>query len=221
MSQTVLITGANRGIGLAMTGIYLQRGDKVFAVCRKSTNELNKTGAEVIEGIDVSDPGDIRKLQERMQDQSLDILINNAGILKNDSLDSMDYEAIEEQLAINAIGPLRVTHALLGTLHAGSKVGLVTSRMGSIADNGSGGYYGYRMSKAALNAAGKSLANDLKSRDISVAILHPGFVSTRMVGFGGNISPEEAARGLVARLDELTMETTGTFRHANGEELPW
>jgi len=97
----------------------------------------------------------------------------------------------------------------------------MTSRMGSIADNDSGGRYGYRLTKAALNAAGKSLANDLRARDISVAILHPGFVSTRMVGFAGEVSPGQASRGLVARLDELTLATTGTFWHACGEILPW
>ena len=156
-----------------------------------------------------------------MHGTSIDILINNAGIFKNESLDSMNFESIEEQLSINTIAPLRITHALLSNLHAGSKIGLITSRMGSIKDNGSGNYYGYRMSKAALNAAGKSLANDLKTRDISVAILHPGMVSTRMIGFAGDVSPEKSAQGLVARLDELTSETTGTFWHANGEVLPW
>ena len=93
--------------------------------------------------------------------------------------------------------------------------------MGSIEDNGSGGYYGYRMSKAALNATGKSLANDLKPRRIAVAILHPGFVSTKMVNFSGNVSAEDAAKGLVDRIDELALATSGTFWHANGEVLPW
>jgi NAD(P)-dependent dehydrogenase (short-subunit alcohol dehydrogenase family) len=93
--------------------------------------------------------------------------------------------------------------------------------MGSIEDNGSGGRYGYRMSKAALNAAGKSLAIDLRRRNVSVAILHPGFVQTRMVGFAGYISPTESAQGLVARLDELTLANSGTFWHSNGEVLPW
>jgi NAD(P)-dependent dehydrogenase (short-subunit alcohol dehydrogenase family) len=221
MPQTILITGANRGIGLALTELYLQRGDKVYAVCRQSTAELNNSGAHIVEHIDVSDPDSIKLLQQQMQGISIDVLINNAGIFTDETLGSMNFEAINEQLAINAIAPLRVTHALLDKLHAGSKVGLITSRMGSISDNSSGGYYGYRMSKAALNAAGKSLARDLKSRDISVAILHPGYVSTRMVNFSGEVSPGQSARGLVARLDELTLATTGTFWHANGEILPW
>jgi len=221
MYKTILITGSNRGIGLALTEIYLQRGDKVFAVCRRSTDELNKSGADIIENIDVTDQADVKNLQKLMQGQTIDILINNAGIFKNETLKSMNFDTVQEQLAINAIAPLRVTHALLNNLHPGSKIGLITSRMGSIADNGSGGYYGYRMSKAALNAAGKSLANDLKARNISVAILHPGFVSTRMVDFNGEVSPEQSARGLVARLDALSIATTGTFWHANGEVLLW
>jgi len=221
MSETILITGANRGIGLALTEIYLQRGDKVIAVCRQSSDELNKTAADIIDNIDVTDPDNINTLQQKMRGRSVDVLINNAGIFKNETLAAMSFDTVEEQLTINAIAPLRVTHALQNNLRPGSKIGLITSRMGSIADNGSGGYYGYRMSKAALNAAGKSLANDLKARDISVAILHPGFVSTRMVDFNGEVSPERSARGLVARLDALSIATTGTFWHANGEVLPW
>ena len=221
MPKTILITGANRGIGLALTEIYLQRGDKVFAVCRQSTDELNNTDANIIENIDVSISEDIKNLQQQMQAIPIDILINNAGILKNETLNTMNFEDIKEQISINAIAPLRITHALLSNLHAGSKIGLITSRMGSIEDNGSGAYYGYRMSKAALNAAGKSLAHDLKGKDISVAILHPGFVSTRMVDFSGAVSPEQAAKDLVTRIDELTVATTGTFWHANGENLPW
>jgi NAD(P)-dependent dehydrogenase (short-subunit alcohol dehydrogenase family) len=221
MSKTILITGANRGIGLALTEIYLQRGDKVIAVCRETTDELSKTGATIIENIDVTDAANVKTLQQALQGKSIDILINNAGIFKNETLEAMDFDNVAEQLSINAIAPLRITTALLDNLPAGSKIGLITSRMGSIADNSSGGYYGYRMSKAALNAAGKSLANDLKARDISVAILHPGFVSTRMVGFNGEVTPEHSAQGLVARLDALNIATTGTFWHANGEVLPW
>ncbi|MGK0297319.1 MAG: NAD(P)-dependent dehydrogenase (short-subunit alcohol dehydrogenase family) [Gammaproteobacteria bacterium] len=221
MPQIILITGANRGIGLALTAIYLHRGDKVYAVCRQTSDELNNSDANIIESIDVSLSEDVKNLQQQMQGISIDVLINNAGIFKNESLDTMNFESIEEQLTINAIAPLRISHALLSNLHAGSKIGFITSRMGSITDNGSGNYYGYRMSKAALNAAGKSLANDLKTQDISVAILHPGMVSTRMINFAGDVSPEKSAQGLVARLDELTSETTGTFWHANGEILPW
>jgi len=221
MPDTILITGANRGIGLALTEHYLKRGDKVYAVCRHTTDELGRTGAHIIEHIDVSVPENVKSLQQHMQGIVIDILINNAGIFKEETLDAMDFDTVIEQLAINAVAPLRVTHALLNNLRKGSKIGLITSRMGSMGDNGSGGYYGYRMSKAALNAAGMSLTRDLKSRGISVAILHPGYVSTRMVGFSGEISPEQSARGLVARIDALTPATSGTFWHTNGQVLPW
>lgn len=221
MANTVLITGANRGIGLALTELYLQRGDTVYAVCRQLTAELKKTRAKIIENIDVSVAADIKTLQQKMEGIGIDLLINNAGIFKEETLAAMDFDVVQEQLHVNAIAPLRVTHALLSNLHKGSRIGLITSRMGSIADNGSGGYYGYRMSKAALNAAGMSLTRDLKPRGISVAILHPGYVATRMVDYSGDVSPEQSAEGLAARLDALTLETSGTFWHANGQVLPW
>src|SRR5690606_27563059 len=139
----------------------------------------------------------------------------------SESLDDLDFDRIRKQFEVNALGPLRVTKALLPHLKKGSKVALITSRMGSIADNGSGGMYGYRMSKAALNMAGKSLAVDLKDRGIAVIILHPGFVRTDMTGGNGMIDPDESARGLIARIEELTLDRSGTFRHMNGDELPW
>jgi NAD(P)-dependent dehydrogenase (short-subunit alcohol dehydrogenase family) len=221
MANTVLITGANRGIGLALTELYLKRGDTVYAVCRQATDDLKKTKANIIENIDVSVAVEVKSLQQKMAGISIDLLINNAGIFKEETLAAMDFDAVQEQLEVNAIAPLRVTHALLSNLHKGSKIGLITSRMGSIADNGSGGYYGYRMSKAALNAAGMSLTRDLKPRGISVAILHPGYVATRMVDFSGDVTPEQSAEGLAARLDALNIETSGTFWHANGQILPW
>ncbi len=128
---------------------------------------------------------------------------------------------MRRQFEVNSLGPLRVTAALRGNLGQGSKVAIVTSRMGSIEDNTSGGRYGYRMSKAAVNMAGRSLANDLKDRGVAVAILHPGFVRTEMTGHQGLIDPPESAAGLIARIDELTLETTGGFWHANGEIIPW
>jgi NAD(P)-dependent dehydrogenase (short-subunit alcohol dehydrogenase family) len=155
-------------------------------------------------------------------DTAIDGLINNAGIVKRVTLEDLDFDSIREQFEVNALGALRVTHALLPNLKAGSKIVLMTSRMGSIADNTSGSSYGYRMSKVALSMAGKSLAHDLKPRGIAVAILHPGLVQTRMTNFTtSGITREESVKGLLARIDELTLENTGTFWHANGEVLPW
>jgi NAD(P)-dependent dehydrogenase (short-subunit alcohol dehydrogenase family) len=148
-------------------------------------------------------------------------LIANAGILRGDTLDTIDFESVIQQFQVNAVGALRTVHALVPRLVAGAKVALITSRMGSIADNGSGGYYGYRMSKAALNAAGMSLARDLARRNIAVAILHPGFVKTDMTGNSGGIEASQAAAQLLARVEDLNPQNTGTFWHANGEVLPW
>jgi NAD(P)-dependent dehydrogenase (short-subunit alcohol dehydrogenase family) len=160
-------------------------------------------------------------LARRLEGTRIDLLVNNAGILIGDRLDRLELDAVSRQLEVNAIGPLLMTARLVGSLGAGSKVALITSRMGSIADNTSGGMYGYRMSKAALNAAGVSLARDLKARQIAVVILHPGYVRTEMTRGSGNVDAAEAARGLLERIDELRLETTGRFLHANGEELPW
>ncbi len=132
-----------------------------------------------------------------------------------------DRASIRRQFEVNSLGPLRVTVALLDNLGAGSKVGIVTSRMGSIEDNTSGGSYGYRMSKAAVNMAGASLANDLRERSIAVALLHPGYVRTDMTGGKGLISAEQSATGLIQRMDALDMDTSGGFWHAQGERLPW
>lgn len=221
MSKTIIITGANRGIGLAFVEQYCARGDRVYAVCRQSSDALSSTCATVIDGVDVATAAGVARLREALADVNIDVLINNAGILRNETLGNINYQTVLEQFEVNAVGPLRVTEALLDRLQQGAKVGLVTSRMGSIADNTSGGRYGYRMSKAALNIAGKSLAADLKGRGISVAILHPGYVQTEMVGFGGDISADVAAERLMTRMDELNDSSSGTFWHSNGEELPW
>jgi NAD(P)-dependent dehydrogenase (short-subunit alcohol dehydrogenase family) len=220
LSRRILITGASRGIGLALTRNYLSLGDRVTAVCRKANDELRNSGAEIIEGIDVTNPENCSALAEKI-DGKIDILINNAGLLESETLNSMNFETVKQQFLVNSIGPLQITHSLLNNLDEGSKVIMITSRMGSVDDNTSGGYYGYRMSKAALNMAGKSLANDLKHRNIAVVLLHPGFVQTDMTGYSGFISPEESAALLTQRIEETSMSNSGTFRHAEGQELPW
>ena len=218
---TFLITGANRGIGLELARLAAERGDRVIAVCRKSSPELEKLEVRVEADVDVTDDRSVAALAERLGDESIDVLVNNAGLLASEALGRLDFDSIRRQLEVNALGPLRVTQALLPRLSEGSKVAIVTSRMGSIADNSSGGSYGYRMSKAAVNAAGVSLARDLAGRGIAVVLLHPGYVRTRMTGNNGNVEPAEAAAGLLARIDQLSVDATGQFRHANGEQLPW
>jgi NAD(P)-dependent dehydrogenase (short-subunit alcohol dehydrogenase family) len=142
--------------------------------------------------------------------------------LHSNALNNLDVEAIRQQFEINALAPLRLVSALTSNLSSGSWIALMTSRMGSIADNSSGGSYGYRMSKAALNIAGKSLAIDLKPQGIAVVILHPGLVATRMINYNpSGISPQQSVEGLLKRIDALTLETSGSFWHANGDVLPW
>jgi NAD(P)-dependent dehydrogenase (short-subunit alcohol dehydrogenase family) len=216
-----VVTGANRGIGLALATELTRRGT-VIAACRKSSPELAKLGVEVVEGVDVATDEGIRALVAAVGTRSIDLLVNNAGILlRGDKLGELGVEGIRKQFEVNALAPLRLTDALRERLANGAKVALITSRMGSIDDNTSGGAYGYRMSKAALNMAGKSLAVDLRGRGIAVVILHPGMVKTEMIGGHGQVEPADAAHDLVARIDALTLETTGTFWHANGERLPW
>jgi NAD(P)-dependent dehydrogenase (short-subunit alcohol dehydrogenase family) len=160
-------------------------------------------------------------LAARLKDTPIDGLVCNAGLLSDEGLDDLDEEAVRRQFEVNAMGPLRTVRALKGNLMRGAKVALITSRMGSIADNTSGGYYAYRMSKAALNAAGVSMARDLAPAGIAVGLFHPGFVKTDMTGNNGDIDAAGAARGLVARLDALTLENTGGFWHRDGSRLPW
>ena len=219
---TFLVTGANRGIGYEYCRQLQQRGDEVIAVCRSTSEALEALEVRVETGVDLTSEEAVATLAQKLQGVSLDVLINNAGILERVSLETLDFESIRKQFEVNAIGPLRLTQALLPNLRSGSKVIMMTSRMGSIGDNTSGNSYGYRMSKVALSMAGKSLSHDLKPQGIAVAILHPGLVSTRMTGFTTNgITPEASVHGLLARIDALTLENSGTFWHANGEPLPW
>ncbi len=216
----VLVTGANRGSGLERCRQLAARGDEVVAACRKSTPELDALGVPVLQGVDVADDDSVARLARELEGTELDLLVNNAGILTREGLDDLDLARIRRQFEVNSLGPLRVTRALERNLGDGAKVALITSLMGSISDNGSGGYYGYRMSKAALNAAGVSLAKDLARRGVTVLILHPGMVATEMTG-GHGVSVEESATGLLERIDALGPEASGTFWHADGRELPW
>jgi len=224
MSQRALVTGTNRGIGLELCRQLKQRGDEVIATCRKASKELKDLDVEIIEGVEVSDPRSLSGLAEKLDGRKIDWLINNAGIAGGLGLSDIDVDAIESfkrMYEVNSLGPLLTTQTLLNNLSEGSKVGIITSRMGSVADNDSGGSYAYRMSKAAVNAAGKSLSIDLKSKGISVGILHPGYVRTDMTNHNGLMDTDESASGLLARMDELNLNNTGSFWHSNGDLLPW
>ncbi len=225
--MNIVITGANRGIGLEFCRQYLARGEQVFAACRSSSSALEElghaagTGMRLVEGVDVTDETGIGRLVQAVGSEQIDLLLNNAGKMQPVSLDGLDIASVRQQFEINALAPLRITHALLGNMPDRAKLAIVTSRMGSIDDNDSGGSYGYRMSKAAANMAGRSLSVDLAGRGISVALLHPGWVRTDMTGGNGLIEAEEAVRGMIAIIDRLGPDNTGLFWHTNGEILPW
>ena len=216
----IVITGANRGIGLELARQYVARGDDVIAVCRQGSEELKALGVEVIEGVDVTSDVSVTDLASALRGRHIDRLVNNAGVLERDSLEALDFGAIERQFRVNAMAPLRVTAALRHKLTPGGKVFIITSRMGSVGDNTSGGYYGYRMSKVAVNMAAKSLSIDLKDQGVGVFLLHPGMVSTDMTGHHG-IGVAQAARGLIERMDALDIGQSGSFWHQEGYELPW
>ena len=219
---TFLVTGANRGIGLEYCRQLKARGEDVVAVCRQGSDELQTLGVRVEAGLELSDSQAINDLVQRLDGLSLDGVILNAGILQSMGLTDLDPAGIRRQFEVNALAPLLLARALVDQMPRGAKLVLMTSRMGSIDDNTSGGSYGYRMSKVALNMAGKSLAIDLEPRGISVAILHPGLVRTRMIQFNpSGIPPEQSVKDLLARIDGLTMANSGSFWHANGELLPW
>jgi NAD(P)-dependent dehydrogenase (short-subunit alcohol dehydrogenase family) len=220
--RTVLITGANRGIGFEFCRQFKERGDTVIALCRKSTPELNSLGIQIFENIDVRNFESLQQCAASLSGVAIDILINNAGYLHRESLDNLDYEMMLRQYEINTLGPLKVTEAFLSHLSSGSKIIFLSSVMASIAENESSGYYGYRMSKTALNMAGRNLSLDLKAKGITVLLLHPGYVQTDMTGHKGDITPDKAAANMIELLEEKGLESTGTYWHsANKKMIEW
>jgi len=223
--QTALITGANRGIGLELARQLKASGARVIGAHRGEDSEpLDALGVERLAGVDVCDAEVKARLHSGLETlgvQTLNLLINNAGLLERDELGSVDFDGVRRQLEVNTLGPLRVSESLISYLKAGSVIANISSRMGSIEDNTSGGFYGYRASKAALNAVTKSLALDLAPKGVSVVALHPGFVQTDMTGGRGLIGPAESAGGLLERISLISEELTGTFWHMDGGALPW
>jgi len=209
---------------LALAAQYAARNDQVIAVCRTSSTELDAlSGVRVISGIDVTSGSDLARLSEAIEGDKIDVLINNAGLLVGSSWPEIEdqLEYYRRQFEVNALSPLRVTHAVSHGLVKGSKVIIITSRMGSMGDNTSGGQFAYRMSKAAVNSAGVSLAHELKPKGVALALLHPGYVRTDMTHRTGHIDPDESAKQLIERIDECSLASLGSFIHASGEHLPW
>ncbi len=216
-----LITGCNRGIGLELAKQLKSKGFEIFAICRTNSDELKAVSNHIFDNVDVTNFTQLKEIANELKAIKFDLIINNAGVLLPTSLNELNVDNINTMFQVNAVAPLVLTQVFLDNLAEGSKVAMITSRMGSIQDNTSGGQYGYRMSKCALNIAGKSLAEDLKEKGIAVGLYHPGFVNTRMVNFNGQINPDESAKGIIQQIDKLSIKNTGSFWHSNGEPLPW
>ena len=220
--STVLVTGANRGLGLAFARAFRARGVDVIGTAREPANaeELAALGATV-EELEVTDDASVGSLAERLEGRPIDLLINNAGILRRDRIESYEPETVLRQFDVNALGPLRITRALLPNLRLADapRIVSITSRMGSVEDNSSGGFYGYRASKAALNAIIKSLSIDLDPWP--VVVIHPGYVRTRMTGNQGDLTADEAVERMLPLIDRLEASHSGKFFHRDGHDLPW
>jgi NAD(P)-dependent dehydrogenase (short-subunit alcohol dehydrogenase family) len=216
---TVLITGANRGIGLEFARQYCADGWDVIATARHSSQELEALRVRV-EPLDLSDADSVAAFPEKIG-PPLDLFIANAGtnhpMNGNSADDARDWQAM---MMVNAIAPYMLGKKLLSRVQEGGKMIAISSGMGSIGDNG-GGWIPYRTSKAALNMAWSSLALEAKSHDIVCVLFSPGWVKTRMGGAGAEISSEESVSDMRALIDRLTIDDTGRFLRRNGEDLPW
>jgi NAD(P)-dependent dehydrogenase (short-subunit alcohol dehydrogenase family) len=223
--QTVLITGANRGIGLEMARQFDDQGYTVIGTARKPDEATELKALKVrVEQLDVTDSASVKALAESLQGVSIDLLVNNAGISGHtaNSFATTNFDEIATTFDVNSLGPMRVTQALLPNLEAGKgrTVVQITSVMGSIEQN-RGGYYGYRASKAALNMFNKSLAAELGKQGFVCVAIHPGWVKTRMGGAGAPVEPEDSVAGIRAVIAGLGPQDNGRFLDYTGKELPW
>ncbi|KFA86719.1 SDR family oxidoreductase [Archangium violaceum] len=226
------ITGASRGLGLEFVRQLLNRGDTIDAGVRapseaRQLQELVR-GAEGrlrLHALDISEPKSVDAFAATVgQGEALDVLINNAGVYgKDGALTELDYESMASTFAVNTLGPLRLTAALLPALRRGSarRIIHITSQMGSIGDNGMGGSYGYRISKAAMNMAMRNMHVDLHGEGFVTISMHPGWVQTDMGGPNAPLLPEESVRGMINVIDRLKAEDGGRFFSYQGQELPW
>lgn len=224
-TRTVLITGANRGLGLEFARQFNAAGWHVIATARKpdQASELKAYQVRVTQ-LDVADPDSIAALAASLDGQPIDMLINNAGIFpRANTIEEVGLDDYRRTLAVNTLGPLLVTRALLPNLRLGSKKTVVniSSRLGSIDLNDSGRFYGYRESKAALNMFTRTLANELRAERFICAAIHPGWVQTDMGGKEANLTPEESVRGMRSVIDKLVPEDSGTYWSYSGEQVPW
>jgi len=229
---SALITGANRGLGLEFARQYLADGWQVYAACRNpaSASELRRLADDSdrrlrILAMDVTDPASIQATAGELDRQAIDVLINNAGIIgpRGQSIGNIDYEAWAEVLAVNTMGPMRVSEAFVEHVARSHRKLIVTltSGMGSIGDNTSGGSIVYRSSKAAVNMVTRSLAIDLAPRGITCVVVNPGWVRTDMGGPSGRLEPAESVNALRRLIATLGPEQSGKFFNHTGHEYPW
>lgn len=233
---TILITGASRGLGLEFARAYAAEGWKVIATCRNpgTADELKKLSGDVaVRGLDIVQTEQVQALAAEYAAQSIDVLINNAGTHgprdASGTFGEMDVAAWLELMRINAMAPLKVAEAFLPHVRASSqkKLVFISSRAGSIAERGSlphhkpGGPYGYRSSKAALNAVAKALAFDLRPQGISVVILHPGWVKTETGGWDAPTSPAASVADMRKVISQASPADNGVFRNFDGTVIPW
>ena len=224
-TRTVLITGANRGLGLEFARQYAAAGWTVIATARtpETATGLKALDLPVMQ-LDVADAESVTALARDLGGQPIDLLINNAGIFPRvNTLDETDFNDVARTLEVNVIGPMRVTRALLPNLRKGQSKQIVsiTSGLGSIANNDSGRYYGYRESKAALNMFTRSLAVELADEAFTCIVMSPGWVRTDMGGPNAKLTPEESISGMRKVIKGLTPADTGSYWNHDGEQLPW
>lgn len=221
----VVIVGADRGIAAGLVDEYLSRGDTVTAVCQHGGERWSETAARVVPNTDVTDDTSVKRMAAQLSHIPIDVLIHVAGVGSTDRWGHFDFDAMLQHYDLNALGPLRVISALSDQFAKGGRIGIVTSRMGSIGDNESGRMYSYRMSKAAANMLGVNLYHEFRARDVYVMLLHPGTVATQMTkgakAWDTFTTPDESAAGLARQMDELGANTPAEFRHQDGTLLPW
>ncbi len=227
----ILITGANRGIGLEFARGYASDGWRVHACCRdpdraEALREIAQGSGDRVRlhRLDVTDGPGVAELASDLAEESIDILLNNAGVYgPRTGFGETDYEAWSRVLTVNLLGPLRMAEGFLAQVIRSERKLIVniSSNLGSLANNSSGGAYIYRSSKAALNAVSKSLSIDLKDRGVTVVMFHPGWVGTDMGGPGASIEPKESVAGMRAVIERLSSQDNGRFFNYDGSELPW
>lgn len=231
-TTSVLITGANRGLGLEWARQYAEAGWRVFATCRRPEEADNlkslagRHPSLSVHRLDVTDSEQLRTLQLDLEEARIDVLLNNAGVYLDKfmgDLGGIDYEVWQRSFAVNTLGAVRVSEAFIEQVARSEKKQVVTisSHMGSIAEIANPGSYAYRSSKAALNAAMKGLSHAFAQRGIGVLLLHPGWVKTRMGGPDATLTPEQSIHGMRSLVEHFSSAMNGRFFRHDGSEIPW